>query len=165
MRSLRRGAGDPSFLPPPPRARAPRLPPRASPCVPAAARAPAPGSQFPSDGFAAVQSPDSCAVSWDQGRAASEGRTHSFSRAAPRRSLAVPHPLPGRERDVDRRRVDPGEAPKLEPVYWRRHCPLPLAQRSEEHPLALAPLPAPSAEKGRHDAAGGAGDGPPLVLG
>lgn len=104
-------------------------------------------------------------VSRDGGRAASEGLTHTLRWAAPRRRLAVPFPFPGRELDVDRSRVDPGVAPKLEPVYWRRHGPLPPAPRSEEHPLALASLPTSRAEKVRHAAAGGAGDEPPLVPG
>lgn len=62
----------------------------------------------------------------------------------PRRSLEVPFPIPCLELDVDRRRcVDPVEAPKLEPVFGLRHCPLPVALKSEEHPF-----PAPSSSLG-----------------
>lgn len=62
----------------------------------------------------------------------------------PRRSLEVPFPIPCLELDVDRLRcVDPGEAPKLEPVFGLRHCPLPVALQSEEHPF-----PAPSSSLG-----------------
>lgn len=62
----------------------------------------------------------------------------------PRRSLEVPVPIPCLKLDVDRRRcVDPGEAPKLEPVFGLRHCPLPPALQSEEHPF-----PAPSSSLG-----------------
>lgn len=84
-----------------------------------------------------------------------------LSEATPRGSSS----RPCGERDVDRRRVDPGEAPKLESVFWLRPCPLPAALRWEEHPLTQAPLPASSAVKSRHAATGGAGDRPPLVPG
>lgn len=144
MRPLRRGAGDP------PETSAPVLPAAAAaprPCALAPSPCPAfppqpaprrPDTKFAPGGSATAQSPDRCigrAVSRDQGRATSEGRTRTLRPAARRRNLAVPLPLPCGERDVDRRRVDPGEAPKLQPVFWLRRFPLPHAPRSEEHPF------------------------------
>lgn len=82
--------------------------------------------QFPFDSSATAQSPESRA----RGTLCLQGPVlryeewmHILKWAAPRRNLAVPLPLPCREQDVDRRRVDPGEAPKLEPVFGLHHCP------------------------------------------
>lgn len=125
-----------------------------------------PDMQFQFDSSAAAQSPESSArrTLGLQGPALRhQERMHTLKWAAPRRNLVVPRPLPCGEQDVDRRRVDPGEAPKLEPLFGLHHCPLPPAQWSEEQPLPR-PFFQPWVCKRLAGSAGGAGDRPQLVL-
>lgn len=133
------GSGIPPepFLPPP-RAGAPLHP---SPCL--RFHCPRPGSPTFSSSLTAVPqlSPD---ISFQGPAQPSKAPTHTPSWASPGEAWKSLSPIPCRELDVDRRRrVDPGEAPKLEPVFGLRHCPLPPALQLEEHPF-----PAPSSSLG-----------------
>lgn len=169
MRPPRREAGDPAET------AAPTLPATPRPCVPAPSlvlRSRAFCAQTPRHAVPATAAPSPrvrTAAARDMlspvpraglpprgGRALSDGPSGGETGGPSSSSLT---------RDLDRRLLNPGEAPKLEAVFWPCSCPLPGLPRWEEHPLSLAPLPASSAVKSRHAAAGGAGVRPPQVPG